>query len=896
MAPTGHGKTEAALLPVLDRLLRERDAVSEWPAGFKALYVTPLRALNRDLRTRLESWCKTLGLTMGVRHGDTSQYERSKQSKNPPDLLITTPETLQLLLYGDKLRAGLATVRFVIIDEIHDLAASERGTQLSIALERLEEAIACPGGMAKTRQSPTEAPAERNGFRRIGLSATIADPAPVCQFLGGNRPVVPVTVSAKRISELRVSHPQDEEIGDWNLPPAAANQLVATKRIVEANERVLVFQNTRDGAELMASRAHMAGLNVGLHHGSLDAEHRRIVEGQFKGGELHALVCTSSLELGIDVGAIDHVIQVQSPRSVARMVQRLGRAGHKIGRTSRGTLLANGAEDVLECLAIATLARDGTLEPLRIREAPLIVLAQQLIAMENEYARIDREWAFGVLRRAGPYVGLDEDVFRVVWDALIDHGQFEEDGKLVRSGRARRHFLSNVSMIPDERTFRVMDEASKRGVGTVDQSFAVVIEPGSVFVMAGRSWQVLEIDNEDEKIRVGPAKEIGSVPDWSGSLLPVSAMVAQAAVGLRMAILRREAWLEEYADASALAEARRPLALQVEKGLVVPTNDVVTIENGRHQVTCNVALGTKGNEALGRVTQALLHQRAGAPVGMTSDAYRIHFTLPGALAPIDIEETWATLPADGLADLLTWLIQESPLVKHHLLHVARHFGAIPAMMDPNRFTKKRMEGLLQDPALSEETLNRLLHDRLDVEAVETWLQKLQGGRIRIVQQGHGPISRLGDDRIQATLAPRPSAAVIAQVRERLETSDAMLVCTQCRHRQDTKVQFIERIHCRRCGSNQIACLRPWHDDKLRLLGKGELTTEERKERNRMLKNGQMVAAWGKTACLCLVARGVGPTTAGRILQKSSNPSEDRFWHAILQAEMDFTRTSAFWKD
>jgi ATP-dependent Lhr-like helicase len=895
MAPTGHGKTEAALLPVLDRLLRERDKLKEWPPGFKVLYITPLRALNRDLQTRLEHWCKALEITLGVRHGDTSQYERSKQSKNPPDLLITTPETLQLLLYGDRLRAGLRTVRFVIVDEVHDLAANERGAQLTIALERLEEAIRLPG-IAKERHAP-EKTGTASQFRRIGVSATVADPDAVCRFLAGRREVTQVTVEAKRVSELRVSHPApgDEESAEWSLPPAAAGQLLEAKRIIERHERILVFQNTRDGAELMASRAHMAGLDVGLHHGSLDPEHRRLVETQFKSGALHALVCTSSLELGIDVGAIDHVIQVQSPRSVARMLQRLGRAGHKIGLTSRGTLLANGAEDALECLAIATLARDAILEPLHIRETPIIVLAQQLIAMENEFASIGREWAYGMITRAGPFINLDESVFRVVWDALIDHGQFEDKGRLVKSGRARRHFLSNVTMIPDERSFRVMDEVTKRGVGSVDESFVAAMDPGALIVMAGRSWQVLEVDNEAARIRVAPSKEIGAVPDWAGSMLPVSTMVAQAAVDLRMAVLRREDWLKEYADESALEAARAPLAKQIELGLVVPTNDRVTIEAARHHVTANIALGTKGNEALGRLTQALLHQRVGKPVGMQCDAYRIHFTLPTELSAGDLQETWATLPAEGLEELLTWLVQDSALMRHHLLQVARHFGALPPNLDPNRFTRKRMEGLLQDPALSEETLNRLLHDRLDVGAVQAWVRRLQAGRVEMVLQGHGPISRLGDDRIQRTLAPRPTEALLQAVRERLEKADVMLVCTQCRHRRDMQIQFIDVLRCRRCGSNQSACMRPWQEDKIRLLGNGPLTAEERKERTRLLRNAQLVASWGIRACYCQAARGVGPDTTTRILQKCADPNNPTFWREILEAELQFARTSAFWK-
>ena len=392
MAPTGSGKTEAALLPVLDRVLRARDAMEQqakaWPMGFKVLYVTPLRALNRDLLGRLVSWAEALDLSIGVRHGDTSQAERAKQARKPPDVLITTPETLQLLLYGDTLRRHLQTVRFVILDEVHDLAASERGAQLTVALERIEEAIGQPDALreakANQRPGPTRPVGAEGAFQRIGLSATVADPEAVARFMAGTgRDVDIVHVAGDKKRRLQVISPEITEADAVAGAEVAAGsavmaQLRVVRDLVQTHERVLIFCNTREAAELMAHRSALldeeAGHEpmLGLHHGSLSAEHRATLEDDFKAGRIRALVATSSLELGIDVGAIDHVVQVGSPRSVSRMVQRLGRAGHRIGAVSEGTLVASGPEEHLECLAIADRVAAGDLEPLRIREAPLV--------------------------------------------------------------------------------------------------------------------------------------------------------------------------------------------------------------------------------------------------------------------------------------------------------------------------------------------------------------------------------------------------------------------------------------------------------------------------------------------------------------------------------------------
>ncbi|HDI75240.1 MAG TPA: DEAD/DEAH box helicase, partial [Thermoprotei archaeon] len=294
VAPTGSGKTEAAVIPVLSRLLSE--GVGE--KGINILYITPLRALNRDLLDRLEWWCSKLGLSIGVRHGDTDQKERTKQAKNPPHMLITTPETLQLLLYGRLLRKALKNVKYVIVDEVHEIAEDKRGSQLSLALERLRYL------------------AERD-FQIIGLSATVGSPKEVAQFLAGiGRKIEVVEADVTRQMDIKVIYPrplpEDEVLAAklYTVPEVAARLRIIAD-LIKKHRSALVFTNTRAIAEVLASRFRIWDRNVPLdvHHSSLSKLSRIVAERSLKSGELKALVCTSSLELGIDVGRIDIVIQ-----------------------------------------------------------------------------------------------------------------------------------------------------------------------------------------------------------------------------------------------------------------------------------------------------------------------------------------------------------------------------------------------------------------------------------------------------------------------------------------------------------------------------------------------------------------------------------------------------------
>ena len=289
IAPTGSGKTEAALLPLIDRMVRE-----EHRQGISLLYITPLRALNRDLLKRLQVWSAKLGFTVEVRHGDTPSADRQRMARRPPDLLITTPETLQAVLPGRRMRQHLRHVRAVVVDEVHELAGDRRGVQLTVGLERLNEV--CP-----------------EGFQRVGLSATVGNPEEISGFLGGSEPVRIVNIPLSKDTRYKIEYPppgeEDQELARrlYTAPEAAA-RLALVSDLVDAHDSTLIFVNSRVNAEMLGSKFNMMDQKIMVHHGSLPKEERVRAEEAFKAREVKGLVCTSTLELGIDIGSVDLVV------------------------------------------------------------------------------------------------------------------------------------------------------------------------------------------------------------------------------------------------------------------------------------------------------------------------------------------------------------------------------------------------------------------------------------------------------------------------------------------------------------------------------------------------------------------------------------------------------------
>src|SRR6056297_3221346 len=575
VAPTGTGKTETAMLPVFDAL----EGTDRF--GIGALYVTPLRALNRDMRDRLDWWGDTLGLDVDVRHGDTTDYQRGKQADDPPDVLVTTPETLQAMLTGSKLRVALSDVDHVVVDEVHELAAAKRGAQLTVGLERLREVA--------------------GEFQRIGLSATVGDPDAVGQFLTGGRPCSIIEVDIGSRLDVRVVRPQvtdrDERLSSELVTDAeTASHVRFIDDVITDHESVLVFVNTRQTAEALGSRFKELGTDLGVHHGSLSKEARIDVEDRFKAGQLDALLCTSSMELGIDVGRIDHVVQYSSPREVARLLQRVGRAGHRSEQVSYGTIITKHPDDTLEALAIARRAKDGEVENAEIHDGSLDTVANQIVGLVMDFGELSAMRAYDIVTRAYPFRDLTEEAFKAVVRELKSNRLVwldEEADQLEKSSQTWQYFYANLSMIPDEQKYTVEDIASGSQIGTLDERFVVnFAQPGEIFVQRGEMWRITEVDDDEETVKVSPIEDPGGeIPSWVSQEIPVPREVAQE-VGEMRAVAGsqfergapREGVAREFTnryptDEYTASEALSQLDRHAETEAPLPTADRIVVEH-----------------------------------------------------------------------------------------------------------------------------------------------------------------------------------------------------------------------------------------------------------------------------------------------------------------------------
>jgi ATP-dependent helicase Lhr and Lhr-like helicase len=856
IAPTGTGKTESALLPVFSRLVS-----SPQTGGIRALYITPLRALNRDILARMAWWCHELSLSIGVRHGDTAVSERRRQALSPPDLLITTPETVQALFMGKRLRRHLSGIRYVIVDEIHELAGSKRGAQLAVALERIHMYA--------------------GDFQRIGLSATVGNPDEIGRFLCGARPFNVVQVPVAKDLEIAVKFAGE----------SFKQQVETLFPMLGRKGSTLVFVNTRVTAEALGHELFGRG-DVEVHHGSLSREVRIDAEERFKRGEINTLICTSSMELGIDIGRVDHVIQFGSPREVARLIQRVGRAGHQLRAVSRGSILATGFSDLLESLVIARRARANEIEKVTVHRNAADVLANQIAAIAVEYGEIECGQVRTIIDRSYAFFDCGTLLDNVCLQ-MQEHRLIRLDGsRIITTARARKYLSANLSMIHDERKVPVFDMVSRRTVGTLDESFVVGwVHTGAVFVTKGQLWRVVEI--ADGKLTVEPARKVpGEIPSWEGEQIPVPYSIAREAGSIR-----RDRMVEKYsAEPEGIRYAVTFLEEMDKNRSPVPTDQLITLENTGEGVVCNVCAGHKANEALGRVISILISAKFGTTVGIELDAYRILLRLPSYIRASDVRDALVRLDPAHMPGILRLALKRTALFKWKLVQVAKKFGAIDPDADFEKISIQRLLEFFDGTVVQQEAYRELLSDYMDIDTAAAIVHLINTGEISIAI---GRLSIIGAEGLLSSRdeIPPPTAdqAVISAIRRRLESDHVVLCCMNCRDWKSRTVvsRVPETPQCPKCGARLIAALKPWEEQLYMIASKKKKSKEERATEVRLLKNANIVLSSGKKAIIALAARGVGPENASRIL--ASLADGDAFYREILKAERNYIQTHRFWQ-
>lgn len=764
LAPTGSGKTLAAFLWSIDRLLSR--PAGEAP-GVRVLYVSPIKALVYDVRRNLgaplagiQEAAAALGqpvqpVRAALRTGDSTAQERRALLRAPPELLVTTPESLYLLL-GSAARERLSTVETVILDEVHALAPTRRGAHLALSLERLAALCA---------RDP----------QRIGLSATQRPPEVAAQFVCGDRPCAIVDCSGDPQLDLSLRVPVPDLRRPWehvgavaepgdgearSLWPALIPQLVAE---IRAHRSTIVFVNSRGLAERLARRLdEHAGEPLALaHHGSLSHTRRKEVEEALKRGELRALVATSSMELGIDMGAVDCVLMVESPGTVARGLQRAGRAGHGVGQRSRAVLFPKHSGDLVECAALAERMLAAAIEPVRLPTAPLDVLCQQLVAMATT-----RPWTaeelLRTLGRAGSYRGLTRPVLDACLAMLCGEGLPPEAGlrpRLFRDGEqlvARRGAALVAALhagtIPDRGLFGVFLAGSQQRLGELDEEMVYETRPGQRIVLGASTWRVDSIQRD--RVLVSPAPgQPGRLPFWKGDT-PGRPAALGAAIGAFVREVAEaspeaaRARLAPVCDGFAVDNLLRTLAEQAERS-ALPTDRRLVLERARDELgEWRVALlspyGARVHGPLALVMESMLVERRGlAPQSHASDE-GVLLRLPELADP-------AQLP--GARELLPPPEELRPRVLAALRHSALFAGrfrevAARALVLPLRGQRRRSPlwaqrlrgqellaacGAHPELPLMVETWRECLQDLFDLDYTTELLHKIQRGEVAVVE-------------------------------------------------------------------------------------------------------------------------------------------------------------------
>jgi len=908
IAPTGSGKTEAVLLPIFSNFLQQEDK-----HGISIVYVTPLRALNRDMIKRLSYWATKLGITIEVRHGDTELRIRRRQAVRPPNMLVTTPETLQAILTGVRMQEHLSHVRYVIVDEVHELAEDKRGTQLTVALERLLEL---------TKQE----------FQRVGLSATVGNPEKVAQFIvGSNRKITVVEVPLPKGYRYTVEYPipKDE---DYDLAqklytaPEAAARIRRILELVTEHTSTLIFVNSRANAEMLGHKFTQLGRgDIAVHHGSLSRDERASIEDQFKAKALKAIVCTSTLELGIDIGHVDLVIQYLSPRQVSSLIQRVGRSGHKLDLISKGVIITAFPDDTMEAATAVKRAYKGQLEPLLMHEGALDVLAHQIVGILMDKRRVSVDEALQILKRAYPYRSLSREKLLDVAKYLHTLREVWLEGDtLKQSRRTREYYHQNLSMIPDERRYPVVDVISDRTVGSVgDEFMALRARLGLNIILRGKVWRIVQIEEETGIVHVVPSEDpFAALPGWDGEILPVPFTLAQEVGRLRERMvqeLKKEASPEKMAeklavelatDKTTLLESAQEICEQTKEA-IVPNHNHILIEGFDKFVVVHACYGEIVNRTLGAIFDAVLSDND-LITGWWNDGYRILVEVPRKIEQRELDKLSSLLfglkPEEIDKAFDDYLKARFPF-SYKMKFVAERFGALPRgkTMGPEGLAK--LPSRFQKTPVYEETIRETMLEKVDIPTVRKIMESVAKGETRVTTLlrlekptplGYRILAKYTE--VPELMAPeRVLLNNIERMKQAIQARRPSMLCLSCgRHSEQTKIRELpDKLTCEKCGSGLLADLHPIQDPKTvidilrrRLKGK-ELTSQELEQLIHARRTADLVLSHGKKALIAFQVKGVGPETAFRILSKM-HPTEDDFYMDLLHAKIQYLRTKPFW--
>ncbi|MGY5148995.1 MAG: DEAD/DEAH box helicase [Candidatus Nitrosopumilus sp. bin_68KS] len=866
IAPTGSGKTECAVIPIFSIMKK-----SKKQGKIKALYITPLRALNRDVFRRITNYAQQNKLSIEIRHGDTTQKDRKKINENPPDILITTPETLVILLTQIKMLNALSDLEWIIIDEVHELLSSERGSQLSLSIERLEFNSKYP-------------------LTKIGLSATVGNFEEAGKFVvGTKRKCEIIRDTSVRKYDVEIKFVQGT-ISD------VAEKIIDYVLELKLDSPVLLFTNTRGEAEFLASiLKDKSSIPIELHHGSLSKEVREETESSLRKGRRGIVVCTSSLELGLDIGSIELVIHYGSPRQVSKFVQRIGRSRHNRDASAKGLIITNNPDDEFEAQAILDRIQEGSIEEQKIHDGSLDVLAHHLVGLAMQSGEISVDQAFDLVTRAYPFRNLQVKDLIDVLD-LLDSNYliFFDRTKMTfwKKGRSFKYYFENLSTIPDILKFKVFDSVGKKIIGSLDQRFVGDFgDSGNIFVLKGSQWRILNVDEKSFTVNVEPFRGGGiTVPYWEGESIPIDYKTARKVGKFRSKVKNGSLVLNNK------------LIEQLNFDVIPDENNIVIESNRSHgSIVIHSCFGTKINSTISTLLSSFLSSLLGSVVDSRSDGYRIVLSSRSRIS----EKLFIEVIKDDydLHSIISASLTGTHNINWRTWCIAKKFGIVGRGAIYERKSARFLYERYYKTALVREALRELFHDKYDLINSDIILKKIREDQIHIKWLEVDQFSKLAEPILEHTTKYYSSPAnldkgILDLVKARLQKTKHRLICARCgkweRLVETNEVKNI--LICPYCKGRQITAT--YHSDYdlpkiIRKKHEGKkLSIEEKHKFDRAWKVSSLVENFGKIAITVMSGYGVGADTAARILRNMVD--EEHLFKQIYEAERQYVVTRGFW--
>lgn len=873
VAPTGSGKTEAVILPIFSILSSVK---REYAGKIRAIYITPLRSLNNDVLRRIVKYAESENLRVEIRHGDTTNTAKKKIIENPPDILITTPESLAVILTSMKMLEALNSLEWIVVDEVHELVSNERGAHLSIGLERLQEL---------SLQQVT----------RIGLSATLGNLNEAAKFISGtNRKCAVIVDNSIREYDIDVKFVK----GSINSVAQFVIQYIKSNRIEGS---VLLFTNTRDEAEYIGTiLKNQNEVKVDVHHGSLSKDIREETEGRLRAGSVDIVVCTSSLELGLDIGSVELVIHYGSPRQVSKLMQRIGRSRHMHRNSAKGLIVTNNPDDEIEALAIIRRMKRRSIEEQLMHKGALDVVAHHLVGLAMQTRNpIRLETAFDLVTKAYPFSRISFYDIEGCINILDGNGIIKynrEDKSYQRRLKAYKYYFENLSMIPHVLKFEVIDSINKRRIGTLDQQFVGdYCEKGNVFVLKGSQWRVISVDEGRMQVNVEPLHGIAiNIPYWVGETIPVDYQTAEEVGIIRNQVAKKAIKLSTSIIDNTLNSLK-----------VIPDSKNIVTESSlaRNMVVIHSTFGSKVNNTLASLLSAILSSQLGYIVETRSDSYRIMLTSNARIGKNHIESTFND--TYDFESVIIASLTGTHNVNWRVWMVAKRFG----MISREAIYDKKIARMIYDryakTPISKESIRELIHDKYDVTQTQKVLSNIKDGNIKLHWLETTEFSDLSKPILEhsAKFSATPlniEKGIIELIKERLEKTKHRLICIRCGKWEriiETK-EIPETISCPTCRSKLITATF-WSDNDLaktilKRLNGSKLSTDENHKFDRAWKVASLINNFGKKALIVLAGYGIGADTAARILRNYID--DDGIFRGIYEAERQYVTTRGFWND